>query len=87
MTLYTSDVLDDMGLDILGPICILQCVDAVMVLVSRGCYCSNHYRSGVARQPILHTVVMISVTCPEAIFRLSAMVFYKMRSRDYPTVA
>ena len=31
--------------------------------------------------------VMISVTCPEALMGLSAMVFYIMRSRDYPTSA
>ena len=30
---------------------------------------------------------MISVTCPEALIGLSAMVFYIMRSRDYPTSA
>ena len=30
---------------------------------------------------------MISVTCPEALMGLSAMVFYKMRSRDYPSSA
>ena len=30
-------------------------------------------------------LAMISVTCREALMRLSAMVFYKMRSRDYPT--
>ena len=29
--------------------------------------------------------VMVSVTCPEALMGLSAMVFYIMRSRDYPT--
>ena len=30
---------------------------------------------------------MISVTCPEALMGLSAMVLYIMRSRDYPTSA
>ena len=28
---------------------------------------------------------MISVTCPEALTRLSAMVLYKIQLRDYPT--
>ena len=30
---------------------------------------------------------LISETCPEALMRLSAMAFYKMRSRDYHTSA
>ena len=36
--------------------------------------------------PCLYNV-MISAACPEALMRLSAMVFYHMRSRDYPTCA
>ena len=36
---------------------------------------------------ILDGLKMISVTCPEALMGLSAMVLYIMRSRDYPTSA
>ena len=28
--------------------------------------------------------VMIAVTCPDALMGLSAMVFYKLRSREHP---
>ena len=53
---------------------------------------------GIARQarkvcPVIHTVhlktndLIISIACPEVLRRLTAIVFYIMRNRDYRTSA
>ena len=52
------------------------CDSPVSALVGVGSWCVTY-----------KVLMMISVTCPEALMGLSAMVFYIMRSRDYPTSA
>lgn len=48
VALNTSNVLNNVSLDVLGPVRVLESVDAVVVLVCRCCHGSNHHCSGVS---------------------------------------
>lgn len=60
---YTPDILDNVSLDVLSSVGVLQRVDAMVVLVCRCCHCCDHHCPRVARESVLQTSILQSVSC------------------------